>query len=118
MKLLTHILRPFVLTAFFQAILVRWHAMLLPSTRRMSPFQYCRQHKANHGEIRVKCREDCDRGYTQCGHPCPKRCFEDCGNCMVAASTVGVILPCGHTPKTLFCYVRGLLAFRFSHRPR
>ena len=114
MKLLTHTLRPFVLTAFPQAMLAKCHAMLSPFTTCISPFQYCRQHKANHGEIRVQCGENCDRGYTWCRHPCPKRCFEDCGNCMAAVSTTGVILPCGHAPNTLFCYVCGWLASRFS----
>ncbi|KAI5817547.1 hypothetical protein BZA77DRAFT_309854 [Pyronema omphalodes] len=51
----------------------------------------------------VQCKEDCMRSYTHCDHPCPKRCWETCGNCKVRLVSKHT-LPCGHTPATLQCW--------------
>ena len=54
--------------------------------------------------MRVKCTADCSK---KCktrvpGHPCPKRCHEECGNCEV--SFIKTIPECGHR-VSLPCYV-------------
>lgn len=41
-----------------------------------------------------KCRKGCTRSRLTCSHPCPKKCYENCGDCMVIVSKP---LPCGHT---------------------
>ncbi len=39
------------------------------------------------------CYKKCERTHS-CGHACPKKCYEDCGQCKVGVSK---LLPCGHT---------------------
>ena len=43
---------------------------------------------------RVGCQEPCPRLHDACGHPCMKRCGEECGECSFPLQTV--TLPCGH----------------------
>jgi hypothetical protein len=51
----------------------------------------------------VRCQEDCNRQFSHCHHPCPKRCWEDCGKCKVRITT-NITLPCGHSPPSLECH--------------
>ena len=41
----------------------------------------------------VKCSQSCRRTPCPEKHPCPKKCFEDCGDCLVE---VVKTLTCGH----------------------
>ena len=58
----------------------------------------CHPKDPRHKEYR--CRQQCARKHPDCGHPCKKPCFEDCGRCPVPLQ---VELPkCGHT-QTVRC---------------
>ncbi|KAJ9350269.1 hypothetical protein DTO280E4_8712 [Paecilomyces variotii] len=47
-----------------------------------------------HGTGQVKCTEVCNKTHPECGHPCQKRCGEDCGSCTHKQATTE--LDCGH----------------------
>ncbi|KAH9011570.1 hypothetical protein EDB85DRAFT_1108865 [Lactarius pseudohatsudake] len=51
---------------------------------------------------RMKCNQSCVRVTCPRAHPCPKLCFEDCGNCMFPM--FGVKLPCGHIVMSVPCH--------------
>ncbi|KAK2703369.1 hypothetical protein QYM36_018158 [Artemia franciscana] len=51
-----------------------------------------------------RCTKPCERYVCIKKHRCPKKCFENCGNCMVKLDKE---LPCGHVVK-LPCYVNEL----------
>lgn len=53
-------------------------------------------HRATH------CLEPCTRQFPECGHSCPKRCWDKCGICTLRIPLV--LLPCGHTAVSLECY--------------
>ena len=59
----------------------------------------CHPYDRDHTEY--KCQEACNRIPPGCPaqHPCPRRCWEDCGRCSVR---VDVDLPCGHR-QTVTC---------------
>src|SRR5688572_20017216 len=49
-----------------------------------------------------RCEKDCTRKRPDCDHPCPRRCFQDCGRCEVLVPKV--VLPgCAHE-ATLPCW--------------
>ena len=48
---------------------------------------------------KIPCKQSCLRACLE-GHPCPKTCFEKCGNCLIA---IDKKLPCDHV-KTLLCF--------------
>ena len=47
----------------------------------------------------VKCQAKCEKMCRK-GHPCKRKCYQECGNCMVQVRTD---LKCGHTTD-LYCY--------------
>lgn len=49
----------------------------------------------------VVCREPCRKSHAVCGHPCMRRCFEDCGECEVPVLRK---LKCHHDPYVP-CYI-------------
>lgn len=51
-------------------------------------------HPSGHDKLRYKCEKLCERTRATCSHPCVKKCFEDCGDCMVVVER---ILSCGHS---------------------
>lgn len=58
-----------------------------------------------HAEARhiiAGCRKPCERGRSNCGHGCQKRCSDKCGNCEVMIKDVQ--LPCGHNIPKLECW--------------
>ena len=57
-------------------------------------------HSSDREHLNQRCNEACRRSCLQ-GHPCPKKCFEDCHPCM---KQVTKVLPCGHT-KLTSCYM-------------
>jgi hypothetical protein len=73
-------------------------SVLLPCGHRASKIQ-C--HEAM-DPTKIKCNEACMRQHSHCGHLCPQRCWEDCGNCQVRIPSV--TLPCGHTARNLQCH--------------
>jgi cold shock CspA family protein len=52
----------------------------------------------------VVCREPCRKTHSICGHPCMRRCSEDCGECEVPVLRK---LKCGHDPY-IPCYINDL----------
>ncbi|KAH9007625.1 hypothetical protein EDB83DRAFT_2236280 [Lactarius deliciosus] len=48
---------------------------------------------------RMRCNQPCVRVTCPRAHPCPKLCFEDCGNCMFPIYNIK--LPCGHIAKSV-----------------
>ncbi|KAH9052543.1 hypothetical protein EDB87DRAFT_1570453 [Lactarius vividus] len=48
---------------------------------------------------RMRCNQPCVRVTCPRAHPCPKLCFEECGNCMFPMYKVE--LPCGHIAKSI-----------------
>ncbi|KAH9048674.1 hypothetical protein EDB83DRAFT_2507364 [Lactarius deliciosus] len=65
----------------------------------------CHTDQDNHR--RMKCDQPCVRVTCPRAHPCPKRCSEDCGNCMFPMYNVK--LPCGHITKSVPCHKLGNL---------
>ncbi|KAH8998233.1 hypothetical protein EDB86DRAFT_3234341 [Lactarius hatsudake] len=61
---------------------------------------HCHTDQDNHR--RMKCDQPCVRVTCPRAHPCPKRCSEDCGNCMFPVYNVK--LPCGHITKSVPCH--------------
>ncbi|KAI0056438.1 hypothetical protein BV25DRAFT_1872764 [Artomyces pyxidatus] len=51
---------------------------------------------------RMPCDQACTRVPCPRGHPCPRRCCEDCGDCQFPFYDVE--LPCGHRAKTIPCH--------------
>ncbi|XP_046576441.1 NFX1-type zinc finger-containing protein 1-like [Haliotis rubra] len=47
-----------------------------------------REHKG------FRCRKPCTKGFPQCSHDCPKKCFEKCDNCFIPVKKT--IPMCGH----------------------
>ncbi|KAH8997121.1 hypothetical protein EDB86DRAFT_926966 [Lactarius hatsudake] len=56
---------------------------------------------------RMRCNQPCVRVTCPRAHPCPKLCFEDCGNCMFPMYNIK--LPCGHIAKSVPCHKLGKL---------
>jgi hypothetical protein len=56
----------------------------------------------------IPCQKPCERGRTDCGHACPKRCSDPCGDCDILVPDV--LLPCGHRAKQLECVLSRNLA--------
>ena len=54
------------------------------------------------------CRKPCERGRPTCGHGCPKRCSDPCGDCTVIVKDVR--LPCGHVLPEAPCHLAQDLA--------
>ena len=54
------------------------------------------------------CRKPCERGRPTCGHGCPKRCSDPCGDC--TAMVKDVQLPCGHVLPEVACSITQDLA--------
>ncbi|RPA78403.1 hypothetical protein BJ508DRAFT_228237 [Ascobolus immersus RN42] len=50
----------------------------------------------------TNCMERCPRQHPICGHSCPKRCYQDCGDCL--EPIFNVELPCGHVQARMACY--------------
>ncbi|CAG8637969.1 12643_t:CDS:2, partial [Funneliformis mosseae] len=51
----------------------------------------------------TKCLKPCPRSHPVCYHPCPKICYEDCGQCNFPIGDI--ILPgCGHVIKNATCW--------------
>ncbi|PKC03010.1 hypothetical protein RhiirA5_452565 [Rhizophagus irregularis] len=60
-------------------------------------------HSDDPEHIGVKCYERCLRLHPECNHPCPKLCFENCGDCEFLIGDI--ILPgCGHELKSAKCW--------------
>jgi hypothetical protein len=65
-------------------------------------------HLSDRDHILFKCQESCTR-FCPVGHPCPKKCFNDCNPCMEKVNKK--LLPCTHEqlvscykdPATEFC---------------
>ncbi|KAH9912307.1 uncharacterized protein BXZ73DRAFT_56354 [Epithele typhae] len=51
----------------------------------------------------ASCPAPCTRTPCARAHPCPKRCSDDCGDCVFPVYKVS--LPCGHTAPVLECHV-------------
>ncbi|KAH8922476.1 P-loop containing nucleoside triphosphate hydrolase protein [Atractiella rhizophila] len=60
----------------------------------------CHPDDPNH--VAFRCPEPCPRLLAPCSHPCPKFCYETCGNC--GFPVLNIQLPCGHTQKDGTCY--------------
>ncbi|KAJ3560209.1 hypothetical protein NP233_g10990 [Leucocoprinus birnbaumii] len=56
----------------------------------------------------AKCLEPCNRTPCPRRHPCSKRCFDDCGDCMFPM--YDVLLPCGHGAAQVPCHLVESLA--------
>lgn len=59
-------------------------------------------YKKDPDHLSYDCLQSCTRlnaGCTQ-NHPCQKKCYEDCGACIVK---IHKILPCGHNVKNVLC---------------
>ncbi|KAF9210554.1 hypothetical protein BGZ59_009291 [Podila verticillata] len=54
--------------------------------------------------LQSKCQELCARVHRLCGHPCSKKCIEDCGSCQLFIGRL--ILPCGHKLENASCAQR------------
>eukprot|EP00967_Tisochrysis_lutea_P078171 scaffold106349_cov19-Tisochrysis_lutea.AAC.1 len=61
----------------------------------------------------VRCVQDCDRVYSHCGHPCPKRCHEPCGQCQRIIKEP-ITLACGHQISGFKCWRRPASSFYFD----
>jgi len=57
-------------------------------------------HPYSHDQL--ECNKVCTKKHEGCGHPCTKRCFEDCGPCQVLVEKLDE--HCGHKNKVP-CYV-------------
>jgi hypothetical protein len=65
-------------------------------------------HLSDRDHVLFKCQESCTR-FCPVGHPCPKKCFNDCNPCMEKVNKK--LLPCTHEqpvscykdPATEFC---------------
>ena len=62
-------------------------------------------HPYDREHTQVKCRKPCPKLLCELGHPCQRKCFQDCGECLVE---VDKVMPsCGHT-QTMQCHVNPL----------
>ena len=51
----------------------------------------------------ILCRKRCERSHPECGHRCPKLCYEPCGKCKIGVKDVP--LPCGHRLPIAECWL-------------
>ncbi|KAH8107252.1 P-loop containing nucleoside triphosphate hydrolase protein [Cristinia sonorae] len=61
----------------------------------------CHSDDPNH--LAVQCDQECTKLCVR-GHPCTKRCAEECGQCTTRIANVE--LPCGHIKNYIACYQR------------
>mmetsp|Transcript_4606 Transcript_4606/g.10903 ORF Transcript_4606/g.10903 Transcript_4606/m.10903 type:complete len:1123 (-) Transcript_4606:447-3815(-) len=64
----------------------------------------CHPIDENHSVAETMCVEACRRVPPECkhGHPCPKRCNQECGHCKTLMGPV--TLPCGHVKQRITCH--------------
>ncbi|OSX56354.1 hypothetical protein POSPLADRAFT_1037619 [Postia placenta MAD-698-R-SB12] len=78
---------------------------LLPCGYRLSCGHNCPSscHAALDNHRSTKCNEACNRTPCPRGHPCSRRCWEDCGDCEFPV--YGITLPCGHVKDRIACHM-------------
>jgi hypothetical protein len=62
----------------------------------------CHPDDPEHRYTQAACVEACLRIHEACGHSCPKRCCQPCGNCEKVVREVP--LPCGHVARGVPCF--------------
>ncbi len=76
----------------------QWYVIFrIHITRSSIKASQCHADQDNHR--RMKCNQPCVRVTCARAHPCPRLCFEDCGDCEFPV--YGVKLPCGHVAKSV-----------------
>ncbi|CAG8694962.1 10547_t:CDS:2 [Funneliformis mosseae] len=60
-------------------------------------------HSDDPEHIGIQCLNPCKRLRETCNHPCPRLCFESCGNCNVPIDDI-ILTGCGHTVKNATCW--------------
>ncbi|KAJ3559292.1 hypothetical protein NP233_g11303 [Leucocoprinus birnbaumii] len=77
----------------------------LPCDARLSCGHICGSacHAALDDHRSAKCLEPCNRTPCPRKHPCSKRCFDDCGDCMFPMYSI--LLPCGHVAAQVPCHL-------------
>ncbi|RIA80711.1 hypothetical protein C1645_866307 [Glomus cerebriforme] len=63
--------------------------------------QKCHSDDLNHKKLR--CLKPCSKLYPNCGHPCIKSCFEDCGKCEFYVGDITLPV-CDHIFKNAKCW--------------
>ncbi|KAH9170426.1 hypothetical protein EDB89DRAFT_1304023 [Lactarius sanguifluus] len=79
----------------------------VPVSKRLPGCEHCVTMACSGDPSNLVCKEICGRHTCPRAHPCPKRCSEDCGNCM--SPMYNVKLPCGHITKSVPCHKLGNL---------
>jgi hypothetical protein len=59
-------------------------------------------HSDDPKHVGVQCRKPCTKLQSECNHPCPKLCYEDCGRCEFSVGDI--MLPCDHEFKNAECW--------------